>query len=70
MGGQLTEAFENETLKALAFDQLRAFIEAVVMTPENGVLVIELRGKLAATMLFLAAKRKEPRKLVLSRLCK
>ena len=51
---QLTAAFEDEALKAQAFDRLRALIEAVVLTPENGDLAIDLRGELAS-MLSLCA---------------
>ena len=52
--GQLTAAFEDEALKAQAFERLRALIEAVVLTPEDGHLAIDLRGKLAS-MLSLCA---------------
>lgn len=45
--GQLTAAFEDETLKAQAFERLRALIEAVVLTPEDGDLAVDLRGELA-----------------------
>ncbi len=45
---QLTAAFEDEALKAQAFERLRALIEAVVLTPEDGTLAIELRDELAA----------------------
>ena len=51
---QLTAAFEDDALKAQAFEQLRALIEAVVLTPEDGHLVIDLRGELAS-MLSLCA---------------
>ncbi len=51
---QLTAAFEDEALKAQAFERLRALIEAVVLTPEDGRLVIDLRGELAS-MLSLCA---------------
>jgi site-specific DNA recombinase len=43
---QLTAAFEDEALKAQAFERLRALIEAVVLTPEDGNLAIDLRGEL------------------------
>ena len=51
---QLTAAFEDEALKAQAFERLRALIEAVVLTPEDGDLAIDLRGELAS-MLSLCA---------------
>ena len=52
--GQLTAAFEDEALKAQAFERLRALIEAVVLMPEDGDLTIDLRGELAS-MLSLCA---------------
>ncbi len=51
---QRTAAFEDDALKAQAFDRLRALIEAVVLTPEDGDLAIDLRGELAS-MLSLCA---------------
>ena len=51
---QLTAAFEDEALKAQAFDRLRALIETVVLTPEDGHLAIDLHGELAS-MLSLCA---------------
>ncbi|WP_162233705.1 hypothetical protein [Sphingomonas sp. Leaf17] len=42
---QLTAAFEDAALKAQAFERLRALIEAVVLTPEDGDLAIDLRGE-------------------------
>ncbi|HXH16094.1 MAG TPA: hypothetical protein VNJ10_08160 [Sphingomonas sp.] len=51
---QLTTAFEDDALKAQAFERLRALIKAVVLTPQNGNLAIELRGELAS-MLSLCA---------------
>ena len=47
---QLTAAFEDDALKAQAFEQLRALIEAVVLTPEDGNLAIDLRGELASML--------------------
>ena len=52
--GQLTAAFQDNALKAQAFERLRALIEAVVLTPGDGDLAIDLRGKLAS-MLSLCA---------------
>ncbi|TVV69728.1 hypothetical protein FOY91_20980 [Sphingomonas solaris] len=52
--GQLTAAFGDEALKAQAFERLRALIETVVLTPEDGELAIILRGELAS-MLELTA---------------
>ena len=51
---QLIAAFEDEALKAQAFERLRALIEAVVLTPEDGDLAIDLRGEFAS-MLSLCA---------------
>ena len=51
---QLTAAFEDDALKAQAFDRLRALIETVVLTPEDGHLAIDLHGELAS-MLSLCA---------------
>ena len=51
---QLTAAFEDDGMKAQAFERLRALIEAVVLTPEDGDLAIDLRGELAS-MLSLCA---------------
>ncbi|BCA61201.1 hypothetical protein HMP09_0435 [Sphingomonas sp. HMP9] len=51
---QLTAAFEDHALKAQAFERLRALIEGVVLTPEDGNLAVDLRGELAA-MLSLCA---------------
>ena len=47
---QLTAAFEDEALKAQAFERLRALIEAVVLTPEDGDLTIDLRSELASML--------------------
>jgi site-specific DNA recombinase len=55
----LTEAFEDEALRAQAFERIRALIDAVVLTPENGELAIHLRGKLAS-MLELCAGPQTP----------
>ncbi len=51
---QLTAAFEDDALKARAFERLRALIETVVLTTEDGDLAIDLRGELAS-MLSLCA---------------
>ncbi len=53
-GGQVTAAFQDETLKAQAFERLRALIETVVLTPEEGHLAIDLRGELASMLLLCA----------------
>jgi site-specific DNA recombinase len=47
---QLAAAFEDEALRAQALERLRALIEAVVLTPEDGDLAIDLRGELAAML--------------------
>jgi len=52
---QLTAAFEDDALKAQAFERLRALIEAEVLTPKDGDLAIDLRGELAS-MLELCAE--------------
>ncbi len=52
--GQLTAAFQDDALKAQAFERLRALIEAVVLTPEDGDLTIDLHGELGL-MLSLCA---------------
>ena len=52
--GQLTAVFQDDALKAKAFERLRALIEAVVLTPAAGDLTIDLRGELAS-MLELCA---------------
>jgi hypothetical protein len=51
---QLTAAFKDEALKAQAFERLRALIAALVLTPEDRDLAIDLHGELAA-MLSLCA---------------
>ncbi len=51
---QLTAAFEDDALKARASERLRALIETVVLTTEDGDLAIDLRGELAS-MLSLCA---------------
>ncbi len=59
---QLTAAFEDDALKAQAFEQLRALIEAVVLTPEDGNLAIDLRGELASMLsLFWSGNAKSLR---------
>ena len=50
----LTEAYEDEGLRAQAFERIRALIEQVTLTPEDGALAIDLRGELAS-MLELCA---------------
>jgi site-specific DNA recombinase len=52
--GQLTAAFQDDALKAQAFERLRALIEAVVLTPEDGDLAIDLRGELASILSLCA----------------
>ncbi len=47
---QLTAAFEDEALKAQAFERLRALIAAVVLTAEDGDLTIELRSERASML--------------------
>ncbi|MDQ0836526.1 hypothetical protein [Sphingomonas faeni] len=57
--GQLTAAFQDDALKAQAFERLRGLIEAVVLMPEDGNLAIELRGELAS-MLSLCIEAETP----------
>jgi site-specific DNA recombinase len=52
--GQLTAAFADDALRAHAFERLRALIETVVLTPDNGDLAIDLRGELASMLLLCA----------------
>jgi site-specific DNA recombinase len=52
--GQLTAAFQDDALKAQAFELLRELIAAVVLTPENGDLTIELRGEFASMLSLFA----------------
>ncbi|WP_150131890.1 hypothetical protein [Sphingomonas carotinifaciens] len=47
---KLTAAYEDEALRAQAFERIRALIEAVVLTPKSGDLTIELRGELALVL--------------------
>lgn len=47
---QLTATFEDEALKAQAFERSHPLIEAVVLTPEDGDLAIDLRGELASML--------------------
>ncbi len=47
---KLTDAYEDEALRAQVFERIRALIEAVVLTPEGGNLTIELRGELASML--------------------
>jgi site-specific DNA recombinase len=56
---QLTKAFEDEALKAQAFERLRALIEAVVLTREDGDLAIDLRGELAAMLSLCAGAERQ-----------
>ncbi|MBA2935138.1 hypothetical protein HZF05_13690 [Sphingomonas sp. CGMCC 1.13654] len=51
---RLTDAYEEEALKAQAFERIRALIEQVTLTPEDGVLAVHLRGDLVS-MLELCA---------------
>ena len=51
---QLTGAFEDETLRAEAFERIRALIEGLALTPGGGALALHLRGDLAS-MLELCA---------------
>jgi site-specific DNA recombinase len=51
---RLTDAYEDELLRTQAFERIRALIEQVTLTPEDGVLGVHLRGELAS-MLELCA---------------
>lgn len=52
---RLADSFEHEALQSEAFERIRGLIKAVELTPENGELVIRLRGEHAA-MLELCAE--------------
>ncbi len=65
--GQLTAAFEDEALKAQAFERLRALIEAVVLMPEDGDLTIDLRGELASMLSLCAGAETQKASAVVSR---
>lgn len=51
---RLTDAYDDEALKTQAFERIRALIEQVTLTPEDGALSVHLRGELAS-MLELCA---------------
>lgn len=51
--GWVTAVFEQGG-KTQALEQLRALIEAVVLTPEEGDLAIDLRGELASMLSLYA----------------
>jgi site-specific DNA recombinase len=51
---RLTDGYEEEVLKTQAFERIRALIEQVTLTPEDGALSVHLRGELAS-MLELCA---------------
>ena len=52
--GKRTAAFREGALKAQALERLRALIEAVVLTPEDGALTMDERGELGAMLLLCA----------------
>jgi site-specific DNA recombinase len=54
---ELGAALQREDTRLEASEMLRGLIEAIVLTPEKGQLLIELRGNLAA-MLAAAQKTK------------
>jgi site-specific DNA recombinase len=55
----LLEAFETEGGRNEAQEIIRGLIDAVVMTPVDGVLHTEVKGDLA-TMLVLASETRRP----------
>ena len=55
----LHAALYDEATEDEAFDLIRTLIEAIVLTPENGTLRVDLRGDLAA-ILTLCADSKKP----------
>ncbi len=55
---RLLQAFDEEDSRSEAQEIIRSLIDAVVMTPEDGVLNAEVKGDLA-TMLVLAAETKK-----------
>ena len=48
--GALTDAFEDETLRAEAFERIRELIAGVVFVPEGDELAIHLRGELVSIL--------------------
>ena len=48
-----------EALKAQAFERLRALIEAVVLTPEDGHLVIDLRVSLPRCCRYVPERKRK-----------
>ena len=58
----LTDAFEDESLRAEAFDSLRTLIKCVVFTLERDELAICLRGRTGsdAGAMFLCRQEKTP----------
>ena len=50
----LTDAFEDDGLRAEAFDRIRALIDSVVFTPEGQELAILLRGELGSLLTLCA----------------
>ncbi len=53
----LHDALRDETTKGEARDAIRALVDRVTLVPENGELVIILRGDLAAMLSFAANKK-------------
>jgi site-specific DNA recombinase len=56
----LHEALKHEPSRDEAMHLIRALIESIILTPENGKLRIEVRGELAALALSAAGKKPGP----------
>jgi len=55
----LNQALEREDTRTEAFEAIRSLIEAIVLTPENGTLKIDLQGDIAH-ILGLASESRKP----------
>ena len=64
---RLTPAYKNEVPRAQAFERLRALIEAVALTLENGEVAIDLRGELASMLSFCVGAKTQKASAAVSR---
>ncbi|WP_445190797.1 recombinase family protein [Sphingomonas sp. Tas61C01] len=53
------DAFEDDALRSQAFERIRGLIDAVKLTPEDGELVIHLRGELEAMLKLCAGDEQQ-----------
>ena len=53
----LTAAFTDKALESEAFELLRSLIESVVLTPEDGILSVALRGELTSILALCSGSR-------------